>query len=76
MFEDENMRSGLYPFFHIALLNDFGSFSLYMSDKLLDSAHSSTASPSLSVEVYPQWVVAVEVANYNIRHVSVSKWRE
>ena len=24
--EDTKMRSGLYPFFHIALLNDFGSF--------------------------------------------------
>ena len=50
MFDDANMRSGLYPFFHIALLNDFGSFSLCMSD-------SSTASPSLSIEVYPQSVL-------------------
>ena len=24
MFEDTKMRSGLYPFFHIALLKDFG----------------------------------------------------
>ena len=23
MFEDTKMKSGLYPFFHIALLNDF-----------------------------------------------------
>ena len=64
------MMSWLYPFFHIALLNDFGSFALYMSDRLFDSAHSSTASPSLSVEV------AVEVANYNMRHVSSSMDQE
>ena len=51
MFDYANMRSGLYPFFHIALLNDFGSFALCMNDKLFDSAHSSTAFPSLSVEV-------------------------
>ena len=34
MFEDTKMRSGLYPFSHIALLNDFGSFALWMSDNL------------------------------------------
>ena len=34
MLEDTKMRSGLYPFFHIALLNDFGSFALWMSDNL------------------------------------------
>ena len=44
-----------------------------MSDRLFDSAHSSTASLSLSVEVSPEWVVAV-VANYNMRYVSASKW--
>ena len=49
----------VYPFFHIALLNDFGSFALCMCESLIqfDSAHSSTASPSLSVEVYPQSVL-------------------
>ena len=52
MFDDANMRSWLYPFFHIALLNDFGSFALCMSDRLFDSGHSSTTSLSLSVEVY------------------------
>ena len=57
MFDDANMRSGLYPFFHIALLNDFGSFALCMSDRLFDSDQSSTTSPSLSVEVYPQSVL-------------------
>ena len=57
MFDDANMRSGLYPFFHIALLNDFGNFALCMSDRLFDSAHRSTASPSLLVEVYPQSVL-------------------
>ena len=39
MFDDANMRSGLYPFFHIALLNDFGSFAVCMCDRLFDSAH-------------------------------------
>ena len=57
MFEDTKMRSGLYPFFHIALLNYFGSFALWMSDTLFESAHCSTASPSLSVVVYPQRVL-------------------
>ena len=44
MFDDANMRSGLYPFFYISLLNDYGSFALCMSDRLFDSSHSSTAS--------------------------------
>ena len=57
MFDEAIMRSGLYPFFYIALLNDFGSFSLCTRDMLFDSAQSSTASPSLSVEVYPQSVL-------------------
>ena len=57
MFEDTKMRSGLYPFFHIALLNYFGSFALWMSDNLFESAHCSTASPSLFVVVYPQSVL-------------------
>ena len=62
MFDDANMRSGLYRLFDIvALLNYFVSFVLCMSNKLFDSSHRSTASPSLSVEVYPQYVVAVEV---------------
>ena len=61
MFEDTKMRSGLYPFFHIALLNDFGSFALWMSDNLFESAHCSTASLSLSIVVYPpEGTVAVE----------------
>ena len=53
MFDDENMRSGLYPFFHIALLNYFGRFASSRSDRLFDSVHKSTAL-SLLVEVYPQ----------------------
>ena len=57
MFEDTKMRSGLYLFFHIALLNDFGSFALWMSDNLFEFAHCSTDSPSLSVVVYPQRVL-------------------
>ena len=50
LFDDVNMRSGFYPFFHIALLNDFGIV-------WFDSVHRSTASLSLSVEVYPQSVL-------------------
>ena len=57
MFDDANMRSGLYAFLHIALLNDFGSFALCISDRLCDSAHKSTASPPLSVDLYPQSVL-------------------
>ena len=77
MFDDAYKRSWLYPFIHITMLNDFGSFALCMSDKLFDSAHNSTASPSLSVEVYPQSVLwLLKSPNYNMRHVSASKWRE
>ena len=54
MFEDTKMRPGLHPLFHIALLNDFGSFALCMSDRLFESAHFSTDSLSLFVVVYPQ----------------------
>ena len=54
MFEDTKMRSGLYPFFHITLLNDFGSSALWMRDNLFESAHYSTAFTSLSVVVYPR----------------------
>ena len=57
MFDDANMTSWLYSFFHTALLNDFSSFALCMSDTLFDSANSSPASPSLSVEVYAQSVL-------------------
>ena len=57
MFEDTKMRSGLYPFFHIALLNDFGSFALWMSDNQFESANCSIVSPSLSAVVYHQRVL-------------------
>ena len=57
MFEDTNMRSGLYPFFYIALLNDFGSLALCMSDRLFESVHCSTETPSLFVLVYPQSIL-------------------
>ena len=49
MHVEANMRSGLYPFFHLALMNDFGSLASRISDRLLDSAHCSTASPSVLV---------------------------
>ena len=54
MVEDKKVRSGLYPFFQIVLLNVFGSFALCMSDRLFQSVHCSTDSPSLFVVVYPQ----------------------
>ena len=77
MFEDTKMRSGLYPFYNIALLNDFGSFALWMSDNLFESAHCSTASPSLSVVVYPQRVLcAVEISYYDVRLDYLSQWRK
>ena len=72
MFEDMRMRSGLYHFFHIALVNDFGSFALLMSDNLFESAHCSTASPSLS----GVGTVAVELPYYDVRFDSLSQWRE
>ena len=56
MFDYANMRSWLYHVFHIAPLNDFGSYALCMSDMLFDTAHSSTASPSFSVEVYTLYI--------------------
>ena len=43
MLEDAKMRSGLYSFFHLALLKDFGSFASCMSVRLFDSAHCTTA---------------------------------
>ena len=55
--EDTKMKSGLYPFFHIALLNDFGSYALCMSERMFEIAHCSTDSPSLFVVVYPQRVL-------------------
>ena len=57
MLDDAKMRCVLYPFFRRALLNDFGSFALWISAKLHQSAHCSTAFPSSSVVVYPHMVV-------------------
>ena len=45
MLDDAKMRSGLYPSFHLALLNDFGSFALWISVKLYEFSHCSTAFP-------------------------------
>ena len=64
MFEDTKIISMLYPFLHIALLNDFGSFALCMSDRLFESAHCSTDTPTLFVVMYPQCTVAVEIFIY------------
>ena len=65
MFNYTKMRSGLYPFLHIALLNDFGSLALWMSDNLFKSAHCSTAYPSLSDVLHPQrvlWLLKSSIA--------------
>ena len=57
MLDDANMMYLLYPFFHLALLNDFVSFALWISVKLHESTHWSTAFPSSSVVVYPYVVL-------------------
>ena len=49
--------SELYHVFHLTLLNDFGSFASWMSDRLFDFSHSSTASPSIPVVEYPHNVL-------------------
>ena len=67
MFDDTKMRSRLYPFFHIARLNDFSSFPLYMSDWLFESANGSTDSTSLCCVVSPEFTVVVEqISEYAI----------
>ena len=77
LFDDTNMRSALYLFFHIALLNDFGSFALCMSDSLFGSAHCSTDSPSLFVVVYPHMCTeAIDISYYNVSRVSLFQNRE
>ena len=76
MFEDTKMRSGLYPFFHIALLTDFGSFALWMSDNLFGSAHCSTFSFAICCGVSPEGTVTVEISYYDVRLDSLSQWRE
>ena len=73
MFEDTKKRSELYPFFHIAPLNDFGSFALWMSGNLFESAHCSTA---IRCCVSPEVTVAVEISYYDVRLDSLSQWRE
>ena len=76
MFDDTKMRSGLYPFFHIALLNDFGNFALWMSDNLFESAHCSTASPvAIRCGVSPEGTVPVEISYYDVRHDSLPNGR-
>ena len=78
MFEDTKMRSGLYPFFHIALLNDFGSFALWMSDNLFGSAHCllDRFSVAIRCSVSPEGTVAVEISYYDVRLDSLSQGRE
>ena len=67
------MRSGLYPIFHIALLNDFSSFALWMSDNLFESVRFSVA---IRCGVSPEGTVAVEIFNYDVRLDSLFQWRE
>ena len=56
MLDDAKIMSGLYPFFHLALLIDFGSFALWICVKLHEFPHCSTAFPSLFVVAYPHVV--------------------
>ena len=75
MFED------MYPFFHIALLNDFGSSVLWMSDNLIESTHCSlpiVCCPLFAIRcgVSPEGTVAVEISYYDVRLDSLSQWRE
>ena len=44
MLSDANMKYALYPFPHLALLNDTGNLALWMSVKSHESAQCSTAS--------------------------------
>ena len=77
MFEDAKMRSLLYPFFHIALLNDFGSFALCMSDRLFESAHIlHIFSVAVCCGVAPKCTVTVEISYYDVRLFSLSQCRE
>ena len=57
MLSDTKMRSGLFYLFHLALLNDFDIFALWINVRLHESAHCSTASPLTSVVVYPHVVL-------------------
>ena len=57
MFDGTKMTSGLYHFFHFALLNECESFVFWIRIKLHDSTHFSTAFPSSSVVVYPHVVL-------------------
>ena len=49
MLPDAKMRSGLLPFFHLAILKDFSSLASWMSVRSHESAHCSTASALLYV---------------------------
>ena len=61
MFDDRKMRSRLYPFGHIALLNDLGSLTVCMSGRLFESAHCSTYSRSLYIWIYKIYALCVLV---------------
>ena len=47
MLPDKKMRSGFQPFFHLALLKDFGSLASWMNVRSHESAHCSTTSSSV-----------------------------
>ena len=59
-----NTGSGLYPFFHCSLLNDFGSFALWISVRLHESAHTIVCG---SVLMSGFGFVAIEITDYNVR---------
>ena len=75
MFEDTKMRSGLYPFFHIALLHDFGCFALWMCDTL-NLPIARRFSVAIRCGVSPEGTVAVEISYYDVRLDSLPQWRE
>ena len=75
MFEDTRMKSGLYTFFHIALLIDFGSF-MCMSDMLFESAPLlHRFSVTVCCGVSPECTVAVEIS-YTCEACFLSQCRE
>ena len=54
---DTNDRSGLYPCFLRALLNDLGNFGSWIRVKVFASHHLSTEVSSAFVDMYPHSVL-------------------
>ena len=75
MFDDTKIRSRLYPFFHIALFNDFVSFALCTRDKLFESALLDRFTIVVCCGVSSEGTVVVEISYYDVRLVSLSQSR-